>query len=270
MTALASLGAGFVRDVLSQRALIAGLVRNDFRSRYLGSYLGFFWALANPAITVLIFWFVFEVGFKFVPVEGVPFILWFLPAVIPWFFFADALGTGTGSVTDNQFLVKKVVFRVSTLPLVKVLSAAAIHLIFIAILLAVFLLSEVQPTLYWLQILYYSTGAFILALGSAWIAAALNVFFRDVQQVVTMLLQFGFWLTPVFWSIQMLPEKYHLYVRLNPLEYLVNGYRGAMLSEHWFWERPLATAYFWFLALLLLGAGAYLFHRLRPHFADVL
>jgi len=120
----------FLTDLYKIRALIWQLTKRDFKSRYLGSYLGLLWAFIHPSVTIMVLWFVFQVGFKSRPVQNVPFILWLMSGIIPWFFFSEAFASASNSIVEYNYLVKKVVFRVSALPLVKILSATFIHLFF--------------------------------------------------------------------------------------------------------------------------------------------
>lgn len=213
----------FLLDIIKSRKLIFELTKKDFQMKYLGSYLGILWAFVQPTITILIFWFVFEVGFKSMPVENVPFILWLMSGMIPWFFFSESVMNATNSIIDNSYLVKKVVFRVSVLPIIKILSALFIHLFFIAFLFIMFMIYGYMPNVYNLQIIYYLFATIVLVLGISWITSSLVIFMRDIGQVVAMLLQFGFWLTPIFWSFKMVPEKYHFIFKLNPVYYIEKG-----------------------------------------------
>ena len=260
----------FLLDLYRNRGLILQLTVRDFKTRYLGSYLGLLWAFIQPTVTILIFWFVFEVGFKSAPVGDFPFILWLITGIIPWFFIADTLSSATNCIVENSFLVKKVVFRVSMLPIVKLLSALVIHLFFVVVIFAFFMAYGIPPTLYSLQVFYYGFAMIVMLLGISWLTSALIIFLKDVGQIVAMCLQFGFWLTPIFWSLQMIPEKYQIYLKLNPVYYIVQGYRDSFIHNVWFWEHPLYTAYYWLFTGCIFVLGAVVFSRLRPHFADVL
>jgi lipopolysaccharide transport system permease protein/teichoic acid transport system permease protein len=260
----------FLRDLYKSRAIIIELTRRDFVARYLGSYLGFIWAFVQPTVTILIFWFVFESGFKSQPVANFPFILWIATGLIPWFFFAESLSGATSSVIDYSFMVKKVLFRVSILPVVKILSALLIHLFFVCLLFVMFLIYGYALNLYQLQVFYYLFAIIFLNLGLSWITSSLIIFLKDIGQVIGMLLQFGFWITPIFWSIKLVPEKYHTLIKLNPVYYLTEGYRDCFIHHKWFWEHMHLTIYFWVVASFLFVVGAVLFRKLRPHFADVL
>ena len=260
----------FLENIWHSRRLLWKLTKNDFRQKYLGNLLGFFWAFIQPTATIAVFWFVFQVGFKSKPVDDFPFILWLVSGMFPWFYFADGLSNGTTSVLSNSFLVKKIVFRVSLLPLIKLLSALVVHIFFIFFMFFMFLYYGYTPEIYWLQIIYYLFAVSVLLLGLSWITASVVVFFRDMGQLVAVAIQFGFWLTPIFWSMKMVPERYHWIIELNPLVYIIEGYRDSMIYHRWFWEDMDTTIYYWVVTTIIFIVGGLTFARLRPHFSDVL
>lgn len=119
-------------DIYKNRRLVAKLAKNDFKTRYAGSYLGIVWAFIQPVITILVYWFVFSVGFRSGTGDlGVPFVLYLVAGIVPWFFFQDALMGGTNSLLEYNYLVKKVVFNISVLPVVKIISAMFVHAFFV-------------------------------------------------------------------------------------------------------------------------------------------
>lgn len=262
--------SGFLEDLYIQRKTIVELSKNDFRARYLESYLGITWAFVQPLATILILWFVFEMGFKVGAVNDCPFVLWLMAGLLPWNFFAEALMNGMNSIREQSYLVKKVVFKVSILPLVKILSALIVHLVFIILMVGLFWASGRPPTLYALQIPYYLLLTILLVLGLSWLTASLVIFVPDLREVISILLQFGFWLTPIFWSLSMVPDWSRFYIKLNPMYYVVNGYRDALIDHVWFWERPALTLYFFGVMGIVFLVGSFMFIKLRPHFADVL
>jgi ABC-type polysaccharide/polyol phosphate export permease len=260
----------FGTDLFRSRRIILALARNDFQNRFLGSYLGLIWAIIHPVATVSILIFVFGVAFQGTPQDGVPFALWLVAGIIPWLFFAEAWSGATASVAEYSYLVKKVVFRVSMLPLVKLLAALPIHLFLLIFAGVVFVLYGHVPGWHLLQLPYYGLALLLFLMGLSWLSAALFIFLRDVSQVIAVLLQFGFWLTPIVWSLRSVPESIQPVLLLNPLYYIIAGYRDAFIGSAWFWDKPLYTAYFWVLTTGMFVAGALVFARLRPHFADVL
>lgn len=260
----------FFMDIVTNRRLLWELTKRDLQTRYLGSYLGILWAFIQPTITILILWFVFQVGFKSVPVDNFPFILWLVAGMFPWFFIADSIGSATGSIIEHSYLVKKVVFKVSLLPIVKIISALIVHAFFISVLFLMFALYGYKPTIYNFQIIYYVFATSCLLLGLCWLTSALAIFLKDIGQLVGMLLQFGFWGTPIFWSSKMIPEQYTPYLKLNPAYYIIEGYRNAFIYHKWFWQDINITIFYWVFTGIVLLVGAITFRKLRPHFADVL
>ena len=260
----------YLKLFYDNRLLVWQLSKKDIMSKYLGSYLGIFWAFIQPAITILIYWFIFEVGFKNVPIDNFPFILWFMAGIVPWFFFSEAISLTTGAILDNTYLVKKVVFPIQLIPSIKIISSFFIHVVFILILIVVYLAYGYELSWYNLQIIYYSFSLIVLLIGLSWITSALMVFLKDVGQFVNMFLQFFFWLTPILWNLNILPDKYEFYFKLNPLFYIVEGYRDSLFQHKGFWHHYQVTTYYWIITLLVLYVGNALFKKLRPHFADVL
>jgi lipopolysaccharide transport system permease protein/teichoic acid transport system permease protein len=252
------------------RSTILVLAATDFRSRYLGSVLGVVWGFIQPVVTIAVFWFIFDLGFKARPMGDFPFILWLVAGIVPWFYFADALFTATNSITEHKYLVSKVLFRVSTLPVVKALSALAIHLFLILVTILMFWAYGHPPKLIYLQLVYYLAAMMVLLLGISWFTAAANVFLKDVTFGLNVVLQLWFWTTPILWSLEMLPARTHIFLKLNPMFYVITGYRDTFIQETWFWESPAWDAYFWIVALTGFYLGGMVFKRLRPHFANVL
>ena len=260
----------FVLDLIKSRHLIYELAKKDLQKRYLGSYLGILWAFVQPMVTILVFWFVFQVGFKSAPVDNFPFVLWLVCGMIPWFFFSEALQSSTNSILDNSYLVKKIVFRVSSLPIIRILSSLFIHVFFILIIFVMFFIYGYKPSIYNIQVIYYLVATVALLLGLSWITSSLVVFLRDLGQIVAIFIQFGFWLTPIFWSFDIMPQKYHAIFKLNPVYYIVEGYRDTFINHIWFWQHYNMTIGFWVITIGFLCVGMLLFKKLRPHFSDVL
>ncbi|MDO5146372.1 MAG: ABC transporter permease [Eubacteriales bacterium] len=260
----------FFLNMYRNRTLIGNLAKNDFKTRYAGSYLGITWAFIQPVVTVLVYWFVFTVGLKSPAVSDFPFALWLMAGIIPWFFFQEALLGGTSALTEYSYLVKKVVFRIDILPIVKILSALFVHLFFIAFVIAVFIITGHMPSIHIVQVIYYSFSLFCLLTGLVYMTSAVMVFFRDLSQLINVLLQIGIWLTPIMWNMEILPEKFRWIFNANPMFYIVTGYRDAFIYHGWFWQHAGTTIYFWILTILMYVVGTKIFKSLQVHFADVL
>ena len=259
-----------LKDIWLERGLIMVLAQADFRKKFVGSYLGIFWMFVQPIISILIYYLVFQVGFKTNPVDDMPYVLWLMPGIFPWFFFNEALQGGVLTLNTYQYLVKKVVFRIDILPMVKILSSLFLHLIFIYINVFVYLVWGEKPSLWWLQSIYYMLCNIMLIVGLVYLTAAVNVFVKDMSQIVGICLQFGFWLAPIMWDESIMPAFLRPVLRINPFTYIVNGFRDSFVFQTGFWERPFDTIYFWMICLVLLIGGIKLYKRMEPHFADML
>ena len=203
---------------------------------------------------------------------GYPYICWLVSGIIPWFFFSDALPSASNCLLEYSYLVKKVVFKISILPIVKIISALFVHVFFVVFALILCACYGYTPSLYTLQIIYYSICTFLLVLGLVYATSAIVIFFRDLTQIISIFLQVGVWLTPIMWDINMLSSHPWLIklFKLNPMYYVVTGYRDSMLGHIGIWNHVSWTIYFWVVTILLFGLGSVIFKRLKPHFADVL
>jgi teichoic acid transport system permease protein len=265
-------------DIYKNRKLIARLSYNDFKTRFSGSFFGIFWAFVQPVVTVLVFWFVFEsaLGAHRVEMAGgatdVPFVLFLVSGLVPWFFFSEALNGGTNALLGYSYLVKKVVFKVDILPIVKVSSALFVHLAFIGIVVALFFGMGYFPGWYALQVIYYSVGLFLLVLAISYLTCAVVVFFKDLKEVITVVLTVGMWLTPILWNLEAMTDNPVLLLvfNLNPVYYVISGYRNSLISQIGFWERPLLSLYFWTVVVVVGMLGLLTFRKLKGHFADML
>nr|WP_300659564.1 ABC transporter permease [uncultured Acetatifactor sp.] len=259
-------------ELYQSRHLIWKLSKNDFRKRYAGSYLGAVWALAQPVVTVAMYYIVFDklMGGTGRGAEGVPFVLFLTAGLVPWFYFTEALNNGTNAMKEYDYLVKKVVFKISILPIIKIIAATFIHVFFLGVLLVVAALYGYYPTVYTIQLAYYSFCLFMFVLALCYTTCSIVVFFKDLTQIIGILLQIGIWASPILWNIDAAPKEWVMILKLNPLVYIVNGYRSAIYERSWFFEDFFSTMYFWIVTVVLFGIGVAVFKRLKVHFADVL
>ena len=261
---------GFLTDFYKSRGLLINLSKNDIKSRYAGSFFGIIWAFIQPLVTIMVFWFVFQIGFRNPPVDNIEFILWFICAYIPWIYCNDGIMSSSGCLYEYAYLVKKVRFRTSALPIVKIISATFIHLFFIVFIYIMFLIYGYSFSPSWLQAFYYSFCLFCLLVGIAWLVSSISVFFKDFTQIINIILQIGFWLTPIFWAPESMSENILRVFKFNPLYYVTQGYRDSFITGIAFWERGPIGIYYWAVTAMVFVLGAVVYQRLRPHFADIL
>jgi ABC-type polysaccharide/polyol phosphate export permease len=260
----------FLRAVYQRRDLIVEMAKRDIATQHVGSMLGFFWTFINPMITILILWFVFGVGFKSAPKDNVPFVVWLTAAMAIWNTFAEVINGSTRIMVSSSQLVKKVVFPLSILPVTKLVASFVTHGVFLIVLTVLIFLHGLPAGIYWLQAFYYFAAMSVLALGLSWATSSINVLARDTSQIVNVVLQVGFWATPIFWDLTIMPEGVQRVLKLNPMFYIVQGYRDSFIYFVPFWHHWEMTLYFWGVTGVVFMLGSIIFLRLRPHFADVL
>ena len=262
-------------ELWQNRRLIWKLSKNDFKKRYAGSYMGAVWALVQPVITVVMYYIVFD---KIMNSGGtglrdsgtVPFVLFLTAGLVPWFFFNEAWTNATNALREYDYLVKKIVFKISILPIIKTISATFIHAFFVLVLLIVAAVYGYYPSVYTLQIVYYSACLFVFVLALSYTTCAVAVLFKDITQIINIILQVGIWATPIMWNLEAVPGVWQIIFKLNPLVYIVNGYRDAVYGKQWFFQDFFSMMYFFVSTAVLFGIGVLVFKRLKVHFADVL
>ncbi|KKQ71352.1 MAG: ABC transporter, teichoic acid transport system permease protein [Candidatus Peregrinibacteria bacterium GW2011_GWC2_39_14] len=260
----------FVKEIYKNKFVVYQLTKRDYKNKYIGSFLGFIWTIIQPLVMILVLWFVFTKAFNSGPIRDIPFSVWLTIGLVPWYFFSEALTTSTSALQEYSYLVKKVQFQTAILPIIKLLSAFITHIIFIIIGIIILLINDVGFSIYWLQAFYYLIAMFILLVGLSWITSAIQVFVKDTAQIISVILQFGFWLTPILWDFKILPEKYDYILKTNPMFYIMEGYRNSFIYHAPFWEAKNEIIYFWTTTIIILLIGIIIFKKLKPHFADVL
>ena len=259
----------FFTAIFAKRDVLRALAMREIRQQYIGSVLGIVWQFITPMVLIGVFWIVFSVGFRVQPESGMPFVVWLTAGMAAWFAFSEIVSGTVHCITGNAHLVKKVVFPVQALPMVKIMVACSNHLLFLLILVVLMLFHSLPIHGYFFQGLYYFFCLIILSLGIGWTVAALNVFSRDTARLVGVMLQVGMWATPILWDIRILPAPYGQLFALNPMHYIVQGYRDSFLYGIPVTDRSGETLLFWAITLSLLALGLFIFRRLRPQFPDL-
>lgn len=256
--------------------LLKTLVQRDLESRYKGSVLGKFWPLLNQLSQLLIYTYVFGFVLRVRPgLEGLPsdnsfiFGLWLFAGLVPWIAFSGGLSQAATSVIAQPNLVKKVVFPLTLLPLVPVLSSfiESTFGLMALITIVALLTQNLHPTLLLLPLVWLPQLCLTAGLGL--LAAGLTVFLRDIPQTLGVVLNLWFYATPLFYPVSMIPQPFQAWVFwLNPMAAIGELYRDMILTgrvTHWNeWAVSVVVS-----ILLLLG-GFWCYRRLRPSFADVL
>lgn len=267
---MVKISMNFFISIYKNRKILFNLIKSDFKNRYLGNHLGIIWAFIQPLVMVAVYWFVFTYGLRVGVVGSIPFLIWLLTGLVPWFLLSDAIMGSSRSILDQSFLVKKIVFEVKLLPIVKIGSAIMVNIAFWLLLLVCLLLYGYYPNWLWLQIFYFIVCIIAFTLSASLLLSSIMVFMQDVAQFISIFLQIMFWATPIMWNQGMIPHKLMWFIKLNPFAYIVSGIRDTLIYKLPFWVHYNTTIFFWVTTILMFFIGNKVFNKLRPHFADVL
>lgn len=260
-----------IRKVIKNRKIILELAKNDCKARFSSSILGVVWTILQPLVNMLVIWLVFQIGFKTSNLSGdIPFIIWYMPAFLIWNYFQEATSQSTNSMLEYSYLVKKVNFDVELIPPIKILSNAFIHCFFIVFIIFVNLCYGKMPNIYYLQVFYYFFCAAMFSMAIGWLCSAITPFATDVSNIVSIIIQLGFWITPIFWDPSALNSTAAMLVKINPMYYICMGYRDCFVYNVPFYMHPLLMIYFWMITIALWMIGSKLYKKAKPHFDDVL
>jgi lipopolysaccharide transport system permease protein len=264
-------GRHFARNLIEKRNLLYQLVRRDFHQRFIGSAAGWLWGFIQPLVLLLSWVFVFQVCLKAkVPKGEVTdnYVMFLACGYLPFLLFQEVVTRSATSLVDNANLITKTVFPAEIIPVAVFLSTLVQHLLTLSlVLLGVFI--WLRHASFWMLTLpVYMVAIGLLAIGVGWVVSSLHVYLRDTAQVLTLVLTFWFWTTPVFIAESQYPQKLRFLLHMNPLAYLVRAYRDRLLSA-----RVPSLADIGLIAAFCVGAfvlGGLFFRHLKPGFADVL
>lgn len=262
--------ARFALDMVANRRLILQLALYELRNRYASTIIGALWAILNPVLMIVIFWYVVAHGLRINIQQETPFFLFMFAAFVPWLAFSDGISGATNSITNYTYLVRKVAFPIHILPVVPICATLVVHFAVFILLLVILAFYGMYPRPQFLTVLYYLVALELFTLGLGWALSAFNVFFRDVGQALGSVLTMLFWMTPILWPANNIGGLMKIVIQLNPLYFVVEGYRGALLTGQWPFSQWPLDLYFWGLTVCLLVAGAMVFRRFEADFADVL
>lgn len=210
------------REIIQNRELIWALALKDLRIRYKRSMLGFLWALLNPLLLMIVLTVVFSTVMRF-PIEN--YAVFLISTLVPWTFFSQAVSYTTESIVGNGNLLKKASIGKSVFPVSSVLANLINFFLSLIPLFLLLLILRFPVHITWLYIPVPLIGLMALTLGVGFFCATANVFFRDVSHIIQIVLSAMFYFCPIIYSLDFVPQQYHIYFRFNPLLYILNGFR---------------------------------------------
>lgn len=249
--------------------LINRLAQFELKIANHNNYLGMAWELINPLIQILVYWFVFGFGIRTnAPVDGIPFIYWMLVGISMWFFINQGILDGTRSIVSKYNQVAKMNFPLSIIPTYTVTAKLYGHLVLLLIVFIFCIASGIYPTIHIIQLLLYVPFAYLFTCAVALVTSTLGVLIRDTQMLMQALMRVLFYASPILWIAKpgSIVQKI---LMLNPIYFIAESYRAAMLFHKWYfiehWELALYNV---FIVLFLFFVGSILHMRYRDQFAD--
>lgn len=267
--------------IFSNLRMIWDIAKRDFKKEFAGSKLGMFWAIMSPLAMILVFSFVYTV-FRAAPVKGTPFILWLLAGYVPWIYISDCINKGAGSIRANSFLVKKVKFPIEILPTIRMVMNFFTFGILVLIAACIFIgysivdsnVLEVVKGINPFLLIYFTLAMVIFLSALSRLLSTWVVMSVDVMHGIGVVMQFLFWMTPVMWPYgQELSPAVAMIMNLakiNPLIYIVNGFRYSIYGLPDLAPTLGYTVYFWIFTVILFIFASKVYKKLRPEFDDVL
>ncbi len=250
-------------EIYQYRTMFWGLITSDLRTRYKGSILGFLWTFLNPLLMLIVYSLVFSTIMR----VNIPHYSAFLfIGLLAWNLFSSSIQTGVGVINRQASLVKKIYFPREILPFAIVISGAINYLFSLLILLPYLIISGIQPSLNWLYIPLILALECITAAGFSLLFSSINVYLRDVEHVMGIFLMAWFYVTPVVYSLKMIPHKFTQIFKLNPMTDFVVSFQGVL-----YYNQPLRWKMFLYsivLSFVLLGLGWAIFNHLSKRFAE--
>ena len=252
-----------IKELYCYREMLKNLVKQDLRTRYKGSVLGFFWTFLNPLLLLAVYTMVFSMIMR-VNIDN--FAMFLFVALLPWIFFSTSVLNGTGSIVANKDLIKKVYFPREVIPL-SVVNASLMNLVFsYFILFPSLLVFGVNITSAIIYLPLAMIPLYLLALGIALITSALNVYFRDLEHILGILMMAWFFSTPILYPVEMLPQIYLKYFMLNPVAPIVLAFRDILFYGNI--PNLVVLLYSTITAILIVIFGYSLFQMLQKNFAE--
>lgn len=264
-----------IKEQIKYFYLVRRLSLYELKSSNNNNYLGMAWEIINPLIQIAIYWFVFGYGIRDrANVElsngmTTPFLPWMLAGIVIWFFFYQSTIQASKSIYSRIKMLAKMNFPMSVIPNYVIFSQLYVHLIMTVFTIIILIAFGYPINIYYLQIIYFliATFAFIYAL--ALITSTLSTIIRDVHMLLNATLRMLLYLSPILWTMNSLPESIQFVMQINPLFYLIEGYRAGFFGLEWYfinnWEY---TLYFWALTLVLFFIGSTIHVKFRRHFID--
>lgn len=250
---------------LSYKFLLWQLILREIRSRYKQSILGYAWVILNPLVQLLVYSFVFSIIFRF-PTGSIPYSIFLFIGLLPWIYLQTSISTATLSLVDSSDLLKKVYFPREVL-IYSIITSKSIDFLFASLVLIAFLIYyQISPAYTVIFILPIFMIQILLMTGISLLLSTFNLFYRDIQYLVNLLLMLWMYLSPVVYSLSLVPKKWVFLYKLNPMVGIIEGYRSAIFNHPFDYG---ALGWSIIISFLVFSGGFLIFKKSERVFADL-
>jgi ABC-type polysaccharide/polyol phosphate export permease len=260
-----------MEQLLKYQGLVWNFIKRDISSKYVGSFLGLYWSVLNPIITLVVYIMVFGVFLK-VRLPGDTniwdFALYFASGFLPWLAFQDSVMRASRSIIDNKNYIKKVPFPSEIFPIYTTLSEFVNLFIGLVIYFILFFFLKGAPTVYILLLPLAIILQMVFTLSLAFFLSSGAVYFRDIPTMLGPLFMIWFWVTPIAYTVNLIPENFQWIVKLNPAYYMLEIYRDALFYGK-FPELNILIPFFVF-SFVMLALGILFFRKTKRGFGELL
>lgn len=252
---------------------IAKLSVADLKKTYSGAALGWAWAVIKPVVTIFVYWFAIAIGLRGGgDVNDMPYILWLIAGMVPWFYISDTLNGGADCIRRYSYLVTKMRYPVMTIPTFTNLSKLIVNVVLTLVSVIVFWASGYAPTVYLLQLPVYIFLMYMLSNAWALFAGMVSAISKDFSNLVKAFNSAVFWLSGVIWNISNVADKKWLnaFMMINPVTFITNGFRNCFVNKVWFFDQPKRLLYFVVIYFAMAFMSLWAYKKLRKEIPDVL
>jgi len=260
----------YVVNIFKNRKILLILAKKDLLDESSGYIIGVFWKFLLPVIYVSAIVFIFSLGIRPLQDTGIEFTVYLAIGVCCWLMISDNLQQMVVAIKKNAYLAKSIDFNISYLPLIKFISNLPVQIFLVFCVIAYAAFSGYAPGWHTLSLLYYLFAAAVMLTTIGVFTATVFIFMKDIQKIVVIVVQLGFWLTPIIWHVDMLPDAWQFFVEYNPAYYIIAGYRESITNVGIFDDSNKMHVIFWCVQIALLFITTIAYKRLRSHVAEVL
>ena len=262
----------YFKEQWENRKKILYLSKIDLIRNYRGATLGWLWAIIKPVFTIFIYYFTFVIGLRTSKnMFGYHYFFWLLAGIIPWFFIKDILNQGCDSIRKYSYLVTKIKFPVSIIPTFCTISNFILHIILLILSFVIFIVGKAKISIYIIQLPLYVFLMLLFFNFLNLLLASLTAISKDFGNLVKSFVFAIFWLSGIIWDVSLIDVKWlKQLLILNPVTFIVNGYRNCFIKHIWFFEEPIPFTFFLFITILTIVLSSFIYNKVKKDIPDLL